>query len=96
MPAAALLGMGGLGAALHVAGSVLIVFGQASVKVAHALVDSTGAPSTWVVPRGHPNPPLWCAEEGTRGSAVLGRILSRHPSPPHRHAHVCCCMQAAT
>lgn len=55
----ALLGLGSLGAALHVAGSVLIVFGQASVKVAHAIVDSTGAPSTWAVPRGHPHPPLW-------------------------------------
>lgn len=122
----ALLGLGGLGAALHIAGSILIVFGQvrrgavvgcggasaasppplqflharwasiflvhvihllstfctvsklcvsvpsvpyqgcacllpaqASVKVAHAIVDSTGAPSTWVVPRGHPHPPLW-------------------------------------
>lgn len=32
---------------------------QASVKVAHAIVDSTGLPSTWAVPRGHPNPPLW-------------------------------------
>lgn len=59
MLATALIGMGSLGAALHVAGSVLIVFGQASVKVAHSIVDSTGTPSAWVVPRAGPNPPLW-------------------------------------
>ncbi|KAL4858704.1 putative magnesium transporter NIPA8 [Chlorella vulgaris] len=60
----ALLGLGSLGAALHVAGSVLIVFGQASVKTAHAIVDSTGAPSTWAVPRSHPQPPLWRRPDG--------------------------------
>ncbi|KAL4445374.1 hypothetical protein ABPG77_011199 [Micractinium sp. CCAP 211/92] len=62
----ALLGLGGLGAALHIAGSILIVFGQASVKVAHAIVDSTGAPSAWAVPRGHPHhhPPLWRRPDG--------------------------------
>ena len=59
MLATALIGMGSLGAAMHVAGSVLIVFGQASVKVAHSIVDSTGAPSTWAVPRSQPHAPLW-------------------------------------
>lgn len=59
MVASSLVGLGSLGAVLHILGSVLIVFGQASVKVAHSIIDSTGLPSTWQVPRGHLHPPLW-------------------------------------
>ena len=52
----ALVGLGAVGASLHVAGSVLIVYGQTLVKVAHCVAES-GCASTWALP--DKTQPLW-------------------------------------
>jgi len=49
--------MGAFGALLHVAGSILIVYGQTVVKVAHCIEDSSSMPGTWVIPGAHQ--PRW-------------------------------------
>jgi hypothetical protein len=46
----ALEGLSSFGALLHVAGSVLIVYGQTVVKVAHCIEESSGTGSTWALP----------------------------------------------
>ena len=43
----ALEGLSAFGALLHIAGSVLIVYGQTVVKVAHCIEESSGAASSW-------------------------------------------------
>lgn len=47
-----------VGALLHIAGSVLIVYGQTIVKVAHCIEDSSGLGSTWLLPPLY-NHPQW-------------------------------------
>jgi len=53
----ALEDMGAIGALLHIAGSVLIVYGQTMVKVAHCIEDSSSATGTWLLPPGQQ--PRW-------------------------------------
>jgi hypothetical protein len=43
----ALEGLSAFGALLHIAGSVLIVYGQTVVKVAHCIEESSGAAGSW-------------------------------------------------
>ena len=52
----ALEDMSVFGALLHVAGSVLIVYGQTMVKVAHCIEDSSSIPATWLLPSVHHQP----------------------------------------
>jgi hypothetical protein len=51
--------MSGIGALLHIAGSVLIVYGQTIVKVAHCIEESSGVGSTWLIPPGVHHHPQW-------------------------------------
>lgn len=51
--------MSGFGAVLHIAGSVLIVYGQTIVKVAHCIEESSGVGSTWLIPPGVHHHPQW-------------------------------------
>jgi len=51
--------MSGFGAVLHIAGSVLIVYGQTIVKVAHCIEESSGLGSTWLIPPGVHHNPRW-------------------------------------
>jgi hypothetical protein len=51
--------MSGFGAVLHIAGSVLIVYGQTIVKVAHCIEESSGLGSTWLIPPGVRHHPRW-------------------------------------
>ena len=50
--------MSAVGALLHIAGSVLIVYGQTGVKVAHCIEESSGAGGTWLLPT-RPHQPQW-------------------------------------
>ena len=51
--------MSTFGALLHIAGSVLIVYGQTIVKVSHCIEESSGAGSTWLLPSMHHHPQWW-------------------------------------
>lgn len=51
-------GLSAFGAVLHVAGSVLIVYGQTTVKVAHCIEESSAASSSWYLPP-LPHQPRW-------------------------------------
>jgi hypothetical protein len=45
-----LLHMSAFGALLHVLGSMLIVYGQTVVKMAHCMAESSAVGASWLVP----------------------------------------------
>jgi hypothetical protein len=54
-----LAGMGAFGAMLHITGSLLIVFGQTTVKISHCIEATSVEHSSWLLTNTHP-PPQWC------------------------------------
>lgn len=79
------------GALLHIAGSVLIVYGQTIVKVAHCIQETSGLSSTWLLPATLSQYPQWYVlrtsydtPARTRTYHQMHFILTSYPHAP-RH-----------
>ena len=66
----ALQGLSWLGAALHIGGSVLIVYGQTIVKVGHCIEDSSPYENSWLLPGHATATPLWWAAAAAAAAAA--------------------------